>query len=81
MVKIQHIIGYIYVPLYKFALYLVAPLFVIFSPRAQKGAVKELVLMAMYYCWFFYLLSYLPCWSHRLTYFFMSNVFTSIVFL
>mmetsp|Transcript_17798 Transcript_17798/g.12747 ORF Transcript_17798/g.12747 Transcript_17798/m.12747 type:complete len:145 (-) Transcript_17798:62-496(-) len=37
--------------------------------------------MAIYYTWFFYLLSYLPSWQHRLTYFVVNNVFTSIVFV
>eukprot|EP00350_Pseudokeronopsis_sp_OXSARD2_P002783 CAMPEP_0170545320 /NCGR_PEP_ID=MMETSP0211-20121228/3740_1 /TAXON_ID=311385 /ORGANISM="Pseudokeronopsis sp., Strain OXSARD2" /LENGTH=197 /DNA_ID=CAMNT_0010849181 /DNA_START=855 /DNA_END=1448 /DNA_ORIENTATION=- len=81
MVKIQHIVGYMYIPLFKLMLYIAAPLFAIFSPRSKNGTFKELFLMAMYYTWFFYFLSYLPTMQHRLVYFLVNNIFTSIVFV
>jgi len=80
LVKIQHIIGYLYIPMFKFLLYIAAPLFAIFSPRSKSG-LKEIILMAFYYTWFFYLLSHLPTMNLRILYFIVNNIFTSIVFL
>ena len=72
--------GIVYVPTFKFFLFIAAPLFAIFSPRS-KSTGKELLLMACYYVWFFYLLSYLPTMNLRIIYFVANNVMTSIVFI
>lgn len=80
MVKVQHIIGYIYIPIYKLFLYLAAPLFAIFSPRSKSTA-KELLLLCVYYTWFSWLMSHIPTWNLRIFYFLIQNVFTSIVFV
>jgi hypothetical protein len=80
MVKIQHLIGYIYIPIFKFALYLFAPLFLIFNPRSRNMK-KELALTSIYYIWLYYLLSHLPTFNLALFYFLTNNIMTSIVFL
>lgn len=80
MVKIQHILGYIYIPIFKLALYLFAPLFLIFNPRSRNMK-KELLLTSIYYIWLYYLLSFLPSFNLAAFYFFTNNTMTSIVFL
>jgi delta8-fatty-acid desaturase len=71
---------YSYVPIFKFFLYLIAPLFVIFSPRATFR-VKELILMSGYYIWYGYLLWSIENFNYTLVYFFFNNILTSVVFL
>lgn len=80
MVKYQHMIGFIYLPLFKFALYIMAPLYVTFNPRS-KHMLKELLLMGLYYMWIIYLISFLPSWEMRIAYFMSQNLVVSIVFL
>jgi len=80
MVRIQHILGYLYIPLFKIVWHLISPTFIVFSPRFLNGTLKELFLMAVYYIWFFYFLSFLPSWKHGLVYFLVNNIVTSIVF-
>jgi delta8-fatty-acid desaturase len=80
MTRLQHVIGFLYIPMFKFLLYIAAPFFAIFSPRSRNTK-KELVGMFLYYCWFGYLLSFLPTMDLRIMYFIVNNIFTSIVFL
>ena len=80
MIKIQHLVSFMYIPMFKFLLYLLAPLFIIFSPRSRTKLVEILVLPC-YYIWFFYALSQLPHMSHRVIYFFVNNILTSVVFV
>ena len=60
-VKVQHLIGFIYIPMFKFALYIIAPFYVIFSPRA-KSRLLELTQICIYYFWMSYYLSYIETW-------------------
>ena len=80
MIKVQHLVSFMYIPMFKFVLYLLAPLFVIFSPRSRTKVV-ELLLLPCYYIWFFYALSFLPNPTHRVIYFLLNNVLTSVVFV
>lgn len=69
-----------YIPLFKFALYLFAPFFLIFNPRSRNMK-KELLLTSIYYIWLTYLLSHLPTRNLIFLYFISNNMMTSIVFL
>jgi len=80
MVKLQGLLGYIYIPLFKFALFIIAPLYITFSPRS-KAKVTELLTLSLYYIWLFYYMSFLPTWNLRIYYFILTNVLTSVVFL
>lgn len=80
MVRIQHLVGIFYIPVFKLLLYFAAPMFAIFSPRS-KDMVKEMILIGFYYVWFFLYISYLPTFRLRLIYFLFNNGLTSIVFV
>ena len=79
-IKIQHIVGYIYIPMFKFALYILAPFYVIFSPRS-KNARLEVPQLLVHYFWYGYYLMQIQCVYYRIIYFFLSNIFASVVFL
>jgi delta8-fatty-acid desaturase len=68
MVRIQHIVGFMYIPIFKLLLYFAAPMFAIFSPRS-KNMVREIFLICFYYVWMSLLISYLPTYKLRIIYF------------